>query len=435
MSLFRPFLGFVTIVALASPRFAVAAPPDPANASLLVTTTEGKPVKTQLWESSVSKDGRYVVVATADPSFFPGQTSNGMFQIVRHDRKTKKSRVVSLAADGSLANGHCVGPEVSDDGKRIAFRTSATNLEGGGNGKQQVALADLDTEVVRIVSFGAGHILANADCGHVRISGDGTVVAFGSAATTLAPSLPLEFRIYAFDSKSELVGSISVSDAEVAANDESGTPSLSKDGRFVVFDSIASNLPVPNSGFHRKVLLRDRETGTTTLVSRTHDGSPADGWSDRSTISGNGRWIAFTSEATNLVDDTDTPASYDVFVLDRETDELSRIPNLFQGLPNEHFVELQISANGKRAVASVEFDNPAAPEISATKLHVYDLKAATGFRLSLVPDSQATSNHSLGEPQLSGNGRKLWFGSRSSLLEGNANELLLRYELKLKPIS
>lgn len=433
MSLFRPFL--VTIVALSSPRFAAAAPPDPANASLLVTKTDGKPVKTQLWESSVSKDGRYVVVAASDPSFVPGQISNGMIQIVRHDRTTKKSRVVSLAADGSLANGHCLDPKVSDDGKRIAFRTSASNLEGGGNGKHQVALADLETGVVRIVSFGAGHTLANADCGQLRISGDGTVVAFGSPATTLAPGLPSEYRVYAFDTKSELLGSISVSDAEVAANNESGTPSLSEDGRFVVFDSIASNLPVPNSGFQRKVLLRDRETGITTLVSRSLDGSPADGWSHRSTISANGRWIAFISEATNLVDDTDTPSTYDVFVLDRETDELSRIPNLFQGLPNERFGELQISANGKRAVASVEFDNPAAPEVNGTKLHVYDLKAATGFRLSLVPDSQATPNHSLRQPQLSGNGRKLWFGSQSSLLEGNANEFLLRFELKLKPIS
>ena len=117
---------------------------------------------------------------------------------------------------------------------------------------------------------------------------------------------------------------ISEVSAEVIGNGWSDDPSISKDGRFITFVSVADNLVADDTNSLADIFLHDNLTGITQRISTAWDGSPPDGWSYHPTISGDGRFVAFVSVANNLTPD-DTNGLADVFVYDRLTNQTSRV--------------------------------------------------------------------------------------------------------------
>jgi hypothetical protein len=150
------------------------------------------------------------------------------------------------------------------------------------------------------------------------MSGDGHFVAFQSVASNLvAGDTNGTSDVFVRDLVNNTTERASVDSAGVQANADSSVPSISRDGRFVAFESTASNLVAGDANGFADVFLRDRQSDMTELVSVDSNGAAADGDSGyHSAVSGDGRYVIYSSRATNLVAG-DTNAALDVFARDR----------------------------------------------------------------------------------------------------------------------
>lgn len=160
------------------------------------------------------------------------------------------------------------------------------------------------------------------------VSSDGSVIAFQSSATNLLPDDTQDANgvtdIYVWEAADQSIERVSVGSAPdfMEANGASGDPDISADGNRIVFESAARNI-ASGAPTATNIFLHDRATDETILVSRTHNGTSQTGDSLDPTISGNGRYVAFYSKATNLVPN-DT-ASWDIFLYDVEGDTLTEV--------------------------------------------------------------------------------------------------------------
>lgn len=156
------------------------------------------------------------------------------------------------------------------------------------------------------------------------VSADGYVVAFVSAAANLVPGDGnLQVDVYVRDRAAGTTERISVGPNGADANGQSATPVLSADGRLVAFTSAASNLIAGDLNGRFDVFVRDRETGTLELVSVTSDGSQATGDSIAPAMSADGRFVAFASAAPLVPEDTNN--AFDIYVRDRLAQTTTRV--------------------------------------------------------------------------------------------------------------
>jgi hypothetical protein len=223
---------------------------------------------------------------------------------------------VSIGMGGAVANGDSHGSSISAVGNAIAFWSNATNIVADDrNAKMDVfvrvlanvgcALCNAGSNVRRVSVSTAGDE-GNGASGPAVISGDGSRVAFCSDATNLVPSDTNGVEdVFVHDLMTHETVRVSVSSAGAEANDASCSPSLSGNGRVVAFTSVATNLlddPATRGEAKREhVFVHDLVTGTTTRLTMGVGGAPANGRSYGPRISANGRVLVFLSEATNLV--------------------------------------------------------------------------------------------------------------------------------------
>ena len=240
---------------------------------------------------------------------------------------------ISTPVGGGQGNGPSYQATVSGNGREAAFVTAATNLTGADrNGTiEDVLVRDLTSGGLQRASVSSGAVQANGDSAGASLDWAGNRVAFTSWATNLAGTDrnggPDEFAaqdVFVRDLRSGTTSRVSASSRGVAGNDFSYTPDLSGNGRYVAFASAATNLVPGDTNGQLDVFVRDLQTGTTERISAGTDGRPGDGRSDGPSISGDGRYVAFTSQARNLIDG-DTNAAADVFVRDRATGTTRRV--------------------------------------------------------------------------------------------------------------
>jgi hypothetical protein len=259
----------------------------------------------------ISQNGRFVVFSTFAGNL-PGGSSNSDVYI--HDRSTAKTRLVSKTSSGQFANGQSDNASVSADGRFVAFYSNSTNLPGN-DAYGDVYVHDRRTGKTRLVSKTSTGVPADGDSNYPSLSGDGSRVAFYSDADNL-PGPDAYNNVYVHDlatGKTRLVSKTS-SGGHLNASSSSTTGAMSAGGRFVGFESNASNLP--GGALTTDVYLHDLRTGKTRLVSKTSAGIPADATSEDPSVSGSGRFVAFASDAANL---GGAPGFLDVFVFDRRT--------------------------------------------------------------------------------------------------------------------
>jgi hypothetical protein len=234
------------------------------------------------------------------------------------------SRATGVA--GVPANGSSSRPSVSSDGRYVAFESSATNLDPDVTGDEsQVYLRDMQAGTTTLVSraSGASGNKSNAGAGAPSISGDGQRVAFLSAASNFGPGAPEDFeQVYVRDMHSftTTLASRATGASGARANDSSAPPAISGDGRYVALSSRATNLSPDDADSTGDVFLRDLQASTTTLASRATGafGSKANDDSGGASVSADGRYVSFLSLSTNLSPD-DSDAFYDVYVRDMQT--------------------------------------------------------------------------------------------------------------------
>ena len=237
-----------------------------------------------------------------------------------HDRLTGVTSLVSVSSAGIHASADASYSALSADGRFIAFVSNSDNLvDGDTNGAYDIFVHDRilgETARVSVASDGRqGNDHSGFD--YPSISADGRFVAFDSAASNLVAGDTNRYRdIFVHDRTTGETTRISVSSTGEQGNDHAYTPSISRNGRYIAFYSEASNLVEGDVDGFFDVFLHDQRSGETIRISVASDGMQGNGDSFMPSISEDGRYIGFTSYAANFV--AGDPYNFsDVFVLDR----------------------------------------------------------------------------------------------------------------------
>jgi len=297
------------------------------------------------WDSRsprISGDGRFLVFewvgAPVDPRDPAAHT-----QIMLRDRLLGTTRLLSVNERGVPGDHDSTSPVLSADGGVVAFESGATNLVAGADVNDR-------TPDVYVVAVATGEVSrASVDAGGRQhegasfspaISADGRYVAFTSDAPLgdapgRARTDGREGRtrqVFVRDLASGIVRRVSRRPDGREPNAASFLPSISGDGRWVAFVSNATDIAADHVNGGSNIYLHDLQTSTTTLVSRSADGVSSDGASTRPALSGTGRFVVFESDASNLVcgkrcrpPDWDINLLPDVFVFDRDDRSILRL--------------------------------------------------------------------------------------------------------------
>jgi hypothetical protein len=327
-------------------------------------TTDGAQGNSESGGPDISADGHYIVFHSLASNLVDGDT-NWVEDIFVYDRVTKEITRISLASDGKEGNGRSTYPSISTDGRFVVFQSLASNLVADDdNGVEDIFVHDMITGETTRVSVASDGTQGNQWSDQAAISPDGLSVVFRSYASNLVQGDVNNVcdtdqdgsyddncqDIFIHQRLSGETTIVSVTSDGLQGNNWSGWPSVSAYGRYVTFQSWAENLVVNDTNGWSDILVHDTLTGETTRVSIASDGSQADNYSVFPSISTNGRFIAFYSCASNLVDG-DTNGRFDVYVHDQFTGRTSRISVATDGAQaNDDSVTPYISADGRYVV-------------------------------------------------------------------------------------
>jgi len=372
---------------------------------------------------AISADGRYVGFSSSASNLVADDT-NGQMDVFVHDRVTGATTRVSVASDGTPANGNSSydnHPAISADGRYVAFYSDASNLVAGDtNGVTDIFVHDRATSATTRVSVATDGTQANADCWDVAISADGRYVAFDSGASTLvAGDTNVRIDVFVHDRYTGITTRVSVATDGTEGNVGSWIPAISADGRYVAFFSKASTLVAGDTNDEEDVFVHDRVTRTTTRVSVATDGTQGNGASTHPAISADGRLIAFGSSASTLVAG-DTNGSWDIFVHDRDAGTTTRVSVATDGTEgNLGSWRSSISADGRYVAIFSLASNLVADDTNGKfDVFVHDRVTGATTRVSVATDgTQGNGNSSYRTtPGLSADGRSVVFDSDASNL-------------------
>lgn len=225
--------------------------------------------------------------------------------------------LVSVNSSGVKGNGNSNNPAISSDGRYVAFMSAADNLAGSTNGFWNVFIRDTLTGTTERVSVSYAGGAPDGNSGSISISADGRYVAFASDAANLAAGDTNGWEdVFVRDRAAGTTELISTN-----GNQTSFFPSISADGRYVAFASFANNLVADDTNNAYDIFIKDRQTGAIERVASS--GVEPDGESRYPAITPDGRYVAFLSYAANLVPG-DTNGYSDIFVYDRSTGIIGR---------------------------------------------------------------------------------------------------------------
>lgn len=258
----------------------------------------------------ISGNGRFVAFESLAGNLSGSVVdNNSKSDVFLKDLQTGQLHLISSKADGSLLSNSVasLSPEVSEDGRYVVFQGPAVFNNAGGSVTQMVVYQkDLSTGSLTIVS--ASHLDAEAGTGlHPSMSADGRYVVYDSGKDTsvYANGLVVDGMTQVFLRDMQTLGNsrlLSETAAGVDGNAESNHAHMSDDGKRVVFETAASNLLVGDSNGRRDIALKDLTTDQLTAVSSSQSGVPGNGDSYNPMLSGNGRYVVFESSASNLID-------------------------------------------------------------------------------------------------------------------------------------
>ncbi len=269
-------------------------------------------------QPALSADGRYLAF-WSEASNLVANDTNALSDIFVHDRQSGQTTRVSVDSDGNEANGNSRLPSLSAGGRYVAFWSEASNLVAHDTyGVHDIFIHDRQSGQTTRVSVDSDGNEAFSDSWHHALSANGRFVTFESSAINLvANKTNVLTDIFVHDRHSGQTTRVSVDSHGNEANGNSYYPSLSADGRFVTFESSASNLVANDTNGVHDIFVHDRQSGQTSRVSVNSDGNEANGRSHFPKLKDNGRYVAFTSYASNLVAN-DTNGAYDIFVHERD---------------------------------------------------------------------------------------------------------------------
>lgn len=396
----------------------------------------------------ISADGRYVAFLSYATNLVSGQTDvNNAIDVFLFDRLTGTTELVSRVAGALTTTGNALSTEarISADGRFVSFMSYATDLVSGlidtnGPDTADIYVYDRVTQTTELVNRVVGTTTTTGNHFSVTpvISANGNWIVFESGSTDMIPgqintAFPDASHIYVYDREGGTVQLVSRAAGlpNTTGNNSSGGVSISSDGQWIAFNSAADNLvtgQIPPLSTTTNVYLFNRVSGTTQLVSRaagTTVISP-NSHSIDSKISGDGRYIAYASYATNLLSgqtDTNGITGGDIFVFDRvsgTTQLVSRATGTTNLTGNNTSTRPILSANGQVIVYVSLATNLVHGQTDTNEvadIFVFDRVSGETLLLSGVEGSPTTTgNAASGFPQISMSGQGIGFTTNASNL-------------------
>jgi Tol biopolymer transport system component len=392
--------------------------------------------------NAISADGNLVVFRSAASNLVGSADTNGTNDVFIRNRAAGTTQLVSVASDGAQANAYAFTPiALSANGDHVVFSSEATNLvPGDTNGIRDLFLHTISSGTTVRIDVAADDTQADQPAGTAALSADGSVIAFASPATTLVADETNAFEnLFVVDRSLEpatpeagpqlltVCGATEGNGRSFTGGWYSGTY-LSDDGRFVVFRSAADNLLAADTNDVEDIFVYDRITGLQERVSIATDGSQANETSRYAQISGDGRYVTFTSLADNLLGvGGDSNDSWDLFLRDRTAGTTVRVigsDTLFES-PHTNSVPYAFPQYSMSDDATVFALNSA----RTSQIRIFDRsEGSTTFITGVdgaVPDDEETNSGRELAPVVSPSGRYISFYSfATNLVPGDTNGTL-----------
>ena len=324
---------------------------NPGTTTLVSATSEGMQGNNFSGSPSISSDGQYVAFCSGADNLVPDDTNtfcdndgdgvwdDNCWDIFVHDRQTGETTRVSVASDGTQADGTSSDPSISADGRHVAFRSYARNLvPGDSNPASDIFVHDRQTGETTRISLASNGTEANYDSRSSAISADGRFIAFVSWATNLVPGdTNDDWDVFVYDRHTQTMERVAVGEG-YGQGGGGYALSISAEGRYVVYRGFVYDRQAKTQtsicGLDEderdavrmatlsadgrwiaytdgQVYICDRQSGTITPVSVAPDGAPGNGpsgilggqqgFSGSLSLSADGRWVVLSSQADNLL--------------------------------------------------------------------------------------------------------------------------------------
>jgi Tol biopolymer transport system component len=395
-------------------------------------TTERVSVAGRSQRPSVSENGRFVAFASTAENLVPGDT-NGVEDVFVYDRRTGETKRVSVDSAGAQSDGTSTWPSISSDGRFVAFASGAGNLVADDtNGRWDVFVHNRQSGVTERVSLADDEAEGDMNSGAPSISADGLRVAFDSGASNLViGDTNGQGDVFVRDRQLGTTARVSVSTGGMQGDGESFFSTISAEGNHVAFESRATNLTAGDANGADDVFVRDIVDATTERVSVDSNGAEGNSTSFGASISADGHFVAFMSDADNLVPG-DGNACQDVFVRDRTTGETEQVSVDSNGVPgNRSSVRPSISADGRYIAFVSGADNLVPTDVNGrTDVFVHDRWKRVTELISLATDGSQALGGFL-SLAISPDGRWVAFESdAANLVPGDTNgmwDIFLRF--------
>src|SRR6056297_140135 len=375
--------------------------------------------------AALSSDGRFVAFTSVAFNLV-AQDNNGRRDIFVHDRQTDQTERISITAAGVQSNADAFGARISGDGNSVSFHSEASNLVAGGgdtNGVSDVFLKNRSTGALERISLGVGGVEGNSFSSNLGLSADAQWATLRSGADNLVAGDNNDFDdIFLVELATGSVERINVATDGTEANNFSFGGIVANDAQEILFSSLATTMVAGDTNNRIDVFVRDRSVPETRRVVFAPGGGQLNDQARLSDATPDGRFVLFVSNAI-VFDPSDTNGGFDLFVLDRDSGMVEAVSVATSGSFGNFATSAgRISATGRYVVFSSDASNLVTGDTNGrTDIFLRDRFRAETVRLSVSAEGVQGDFNSTA-PAISADGRFVAFQSLSTTLVPNDDE-------------
>jgi Tol biopolymer transport system component len=400
----------------------------PNDVLLVSSNASGTQGNADSYALAISPDGRYVAFTSPSSNLVTGVS--GYQQAFRKDLLTSEVKLASCDSSGNQGTNGTFHPSISADGRYVAFSSSAPNLLSTPTTFSQVFRKDLQTNQVALCSSTSGGTQGNSNSNRTSMSSDGRYVTFESDATNLGPATtPGRTNIFRKDLQTGEVRLASSNASGTEGDQSSMNPKASTDGRYVTFNSDATNL-VTGGTSGTQIFRKDLQTGEVKLCSASSTDAQGNGTSDEASMSSDGRYAVFNSDSSNLVPGVDGFQVYRKDLLTGETVLCSKNASGAQG--DDYSGGAAVSPDGRFVCFSSSATNLVTTASTIVQVYRKDLVTGTVVLVSCDASGAQGDDNSF-RPSIASDGRYVAFASHAGNLVsgGTSGQQIFRKELQM----